>query len=271
MDNIDIKEYMSEIISTIAVVFSLGILYLGVYYIPTINYQDKVKDYNKELMRLYNTLKKENNAKEKQSKKEKEELKNVPDFLDRINNTCKYPSIMIHSLKPDMTNPFKFEISFIADYFKFLKALSEFEKLNISIDNIEIRPYKLDDNNPQNFVTLQITAINQGEKLSSEAVKFLDDEVAKKDKRNPFQRFAKIGVDIVKLIDLTYIHKLSGISRVNGENIATIDHNQYTKGDTFAGMMINHIDNSGIRLSKKDNNGITNYIIKFRKVYKKER
>lgn len=270
MNSLDIKEKLPEVISSAFMILSLILLFVGVYYIPAQKYSTKLQEYNNQLNVLYQTIKTDNDKKAEKSKQEKEELKNVPNFLERINDTCKAPSILIHSLKPDTANPFKFEITFVADYFKFLKALSEFEKLNISIDTIDIRPYKIDENNPQNFITLQITAINEGEKLSEDAVKFLDYEIAREDKRNPFQRFAKLGVDIVKIIDLTWVYQLSGISRINGENVATIDHNQYAKGDSFEGMNINYIDSTGVQLSKKDDNGVTNFIIKFRQIFKKE-
>jgi len=262
----DLREYLAEIISSIVLVASAVFLFFSVYYTPMSKYKEAIKDMESSYVSKIIKLKQEKQLNEENQELNVEKLSVIPGLLKRINDTCKAPKIIIRELQPDSTNPFKFELKFISSYFDFLKVLSEFEKLNIAIDDISIYPFKIDKNNPKHFITLNIRAIGSGEKIDSTLVTFLDKELAKKNKRNPFQRFAKLGENIQRIIDLTWIHKLSGIGRVNGENMATINHQQYFKGDIFSGYKIISISSNGVRLKKNTSNGNEIYVINFRKI-----
>ena len=270
----DLKEYMYEIVSSIVLLGAIIFFILNSYYYPMLDYKKKVESitngyYNREYVKF--TAKKEKNV--KKDDKVVAEISTIPEFLKKINETCRAPKVIIRNLLPDATNPFQFKLEFISSYFDFLQVLSEFEKLNISILNISIQPYEIDKNNPRHLINLSIVAIGKGERLSEKNVAFLDKELAKKDKRNPFQRFAKtpLGVKIVPMIDLTYLHKLSGIGKVGDENIATIDARQYSKGDKFEDKIVKEVTTKSVLLIKETDNGVVKYIIRFRNFNKKSR
>ncbi|MEA2018208.1 MAG: hypothetical protein U9N59_07150 [Campylobacterota bacterium] len=266
MQDFDFKEYLAEIVSSVVLLASALFLFSNVYYLPMTEYKDAIKKMKSSYVKTATKLKQEKILREEKKEDKVEKLSVIPGLLKRINDTCKAPKIIIRELQPDDANPFKFELKFVSGYFDFLKVLSEFEKLNIAIDDIAIYPFEIDKNNPKHFITLNIRAIGSGEKIDAKLMQFLDEELAKKDKRNPFQRFAKLGKNIQRIIDLTWIHKLSGIGRVNGENMATINHQQYFKGDIFNGYMITSIGSDGVKLKKITSNGNEVYIINFRKI-----
>jgi hypothetical protein len=261
----DVKEYFIDIISLLLLIASLVFLFYNTYYNPLI-------EYNKTIEKLSNNYKEDEKALHIQLNnitKVKEdtkviELDTVPALLKRINDTCKAPNVIIRTLKPTSDNPFQFELNFISNYFDFLEVLSEFEKLNIVIHKIDIRPYEIKKRSPKHIITLNIEAINGGEKLSKKDVIFLEEELKKTKKRDPFQRFAKIGKNIKRLIDLTWIHKLSGIGKIDGQYVATINSRIYYKGDSFNSMIKSKITSNEVYLRKNTSNGSINYILGFR-------
>ena len=260
----NLKEYIFDIVSVSILLGASIFTYLNVYYNPLIQYNDTIKvlssKYFKEEI-LYN---KQLQTKEKIIETKEDNFSTIPKLLNRINNTCKAPNVIIRTLKPHANNPFAFELKFISNYFDFLKVLSEFEKLNIIINKIDIKPYEIKKINSKHIITLDIQAINGGEKISKEDVLFLNEELSKNSKRDPFQRFAKVGQTIKRLVDLTWMYKLSGIGKIDGKYVATIDHRIYYKGSNFNGMKIINITPKGIRLKKKTSNGTVNYILGFR-------
>jgi len=260
----EFKEYILDVLSIIILILAAIFLFNKAYYEPLLKYNETIdtlssKYHNKEVL-FYNKL----NKKEEIIEKEEATLDTIPKLLTRINNTCKAPEVIIRTLIPDVNNPFAFELRFISNYFDFLTVLSEFEKLNININKIDIKPYEIKKNNSKHIITLNIEAIDGGEKLSSGDIKFLEYELNKKRKRDPFQRFAKIGKNIKRLVDLTWMYKLSGVGKINGKFTATIDHRIYYKGSVFNDMKITNIDSSGVNLEKTTKNGKVYYIMNFR-------
>ena len=260
----NLKEYILDIISIIILIITSIFLFNKAYYEPLIKYNETIsllssKYHNQELL-FYKRL----NKKEEKVKKEEATLDTIPKLLTRINNTCKAPKVVIRTLIPNPKNPFAFELKFISNYFDFLTVLSEFEKLNININKIDIKPYEIKKNNSKHIITLHIEAIDGGEKLSSKDIEFLQYELNKIKKRDPFQRFARIGKNIKRLIDLTWMYQLSGIGKIDGKFTATINHRIYYIGSTLNGMIISSIDSSGVILQKRTSNGTVHYIMNFR-------
>lgn len=258
------------ILSFIVVFISLFFMVNKAYIEPLETYQktidflsDKYRDDEKVLHKKLFELTKEDD-------KEKVELAIIPKLLHKINDTCQKPDVIIRHLMPNEDNPFRFQLQFITNYFNFIKVLSEFEKLDIVIHHIDIKPYEISKNSPRHLMTLDIQAIQGAEELSSNVISFLKKEIAKKNKRNPFQRFAKLGKNIDRIIDLTWIHKLTSIGKINGKSIATINRKMYYIGDSFLDMEVIKIDPSTVTFKKKNQNGTTKYIIGFRLSKKNE-
>jgi hypothetical protein len=265
----DLKEHLWDIISFILLLASLVFLFFNVYYNPLKEYNKTIQHlsdkYKKDEIKFHQQIKKlEDDQKLLETQDVEVELEIVPALLKRINDTCKAPEVIIRTLNPAKNNPFRFELNFIADYFDFLEVLSEFEKLNITIHQINIRPYEIKDTKPKHIINLDIEAIDGGEKLSKEDIEFLSTELFKKNKRDPFQRFAKIGKKIKRLVDLTWMYKLSGIGKIDGKFVATIDRRVYYEGSSFKDMKISKITGSKVLLHKNGTNGRVNYILKFR-------
>jgi hypothetical protein len=260
----DIKEHILDFVSVVMLLFALWFLFLNAYHNPLIQYNKTIdtlsKTYTKDELQLYKQV---NQAKEKK-KTQDVQFDTIPALLMRINNTAIAPKVVIRTLKPNIKNPFRFELKFISSYFDFINVLGEFEKLNITINKISIKPYEIKQNEPKHIITLDILAIDGGEVLSKKNIEFLNKELQKKHKRDPFQRFAKTGMIIDRTIDLTWIHKLSGIGKIKGEYVATINRKQYRVNEKFKNLKIVDIHSNGVLLENKTKNGINKYILNFR-------
>jgi hypothetical protein len=265
-----IQEYILDFISILFLSGTIYFLFVNTYYNPLLQYNKIIntlsQNYKKEELKLYKQVYAVEQTKENQEIK----LDTIPALLVRINNTCIAPKVIIRTLVPNKDNPFRFKLKFISTYFNFLTVLSEFEKLNIAINKIDIKPYEIKEKEARHIITLDISAIDGGHSLSKENIAFLTKELQKKEKRDPFQRFAKIGKTIKRLVDLTWIHKLSGIGRIDGQYVATINHRVYYKNSKFNDMIITDITSKSVLLKKKTSNGIVNYILNFRLHQKKK-
>lgn len=257
------KDYIFDLLSIFVLILSTIFLFNHIYYNPLLEYNKTIKflsnKYKKDELDFYTQLHKSDIQDISEI-----QLNTIPKLLTRINNTCKAPGIIIRTLKPHSNNPFSFELQFISNYFDFLQVLSEFEKLNININKIDIKPYEIDQNNAKHIITIDIEAIDGGEQLSLTEVSFLEKELNRKRKRDPFQRFAKVGKTIKRVVDLTWMHKLSGIGKVNGKYVATIDHRIYYKNSKFKNMKVTDISAKSVYMTKNTKNGIVYYILNFR-------
>ena len=258
------KEYIFDILSIFILILALIFTFNNIYYNPLLQYNKVIEllstKYKADELKLYKQV----HTIEKDEDNNTAQLDTIPKLLIRINNTCKAPGVVIRTLKPHTNNPFAFELQFISTYFNFLKVLNEFEKLNININKIDIKPYEIDKNNAKHIITIDIEAIDGGKQLSSKEILFLENELNKKKKRDPFQRFAKVGKKIKRLIDLTWMHKLSGIGKIDGKFVATIDHRLYYHKSKLKDMIITEITSRNVYLKKNTPNGVVNYILKFR-------
>lgn len=263
-----IKEYKNYIIDTLSFIALICAMVFAFNHA----YKNPIKDYNKLInsmslqykndeIKLYAKLK-EGEEEEKQSTEI--ELDIIPALLQRINDTCKAPDVIIRKLDPIKDNPFAFTLEFVSNYFDFINVLSEFEKLNILIHTIDVQPYKIKDNKQMHIVTLNIEAIDGGDKLPLEKIAKIEKEINKEKKRDPFQRFAKLGTNIQRLIDLTWMYKLSGIGKIDGKFVATIDRKVYFENEIFHTMRIIEITNKSVYLQEITKNGVTNFVLNFR-------
>jgi len=264
-----IEDYILDFVSVIILSGSFYFLFINTYYNPLLQYNKIIEvlsqKYTKEELKLYKQV----NIVKKTKENQEVQLDTIPALLVRINNTCIAPKVIIRTLTPSKKNPFRFELKFISTYFDFLTVLSEFEKLNIAINKIDIKPYEIKEKEAKHIITLDISAIDGGHSLSKKNIAFLTKELFKKEKRDPFQRFAKVSKSIKRLVDLTWIHTLSGIGKIDGQYNATIDHRVYYKDSKFNDMKIIEISSKSVLLTKKTSNGIVNYILNFRLKTKK--
>jgi len=203
----------------------------------------------------------------KASAESTDHIVSLPEFLSRINDISRKTDVIIHELRPDTENKIRFSMRIIEDYYKFVKFLSILESLNVSIHDIEVHPYDLSKSPPLHVITFALTPREDAKPLANARLTELKQRIDKKDRRNPFQRFAynaKRQV-ISSEIDLTWVYKLSGIGKIGNDRYATIENKDYNKGDRIDGMEIVSIQSDRVALTKKTPNGVEKYQLKFRR------
>jgi hypothetical protein len=246
-----------EIITSLILMASGVFLFYHAYYKPLIDYQKGVE----RLSELYKTQKKrldiDLKKKEEATKAQDNTLNSVPRILKALNDTCRDSKVIIEKLEPSSDNPFEFTLHIITDYFKFIKILSEFEKLNITIKNIAIDEYETSLDNPKKTITLIVQVTGDVEKNKDKAKEILD-KIVVNNSRNPFQtsELNEHGV-AVRAINLTYIHQLSGMSLKKDNLSATIDNIVYHIGSKFRDKgVVEKIEKGKVRIFKKLENGM---------------
>ena len=206
--------------------------------------------------------------------KDTNKIRSLPVFLERINSVAKKTGVIIHKLKPSPENDLLFTLQIIEDYFKFIRFSSILESLNVTIKNIEVHPYDISKSPPTHVISFQLIPRADAEELSSARISFLKDQVARTDKRNPFQRYAfnKEAKKAEIQIDLTWDYKLSGIGRIGDDRYATINDQDYKKGDELDGMLITDVSSKRVLLQKESKErGVEKFQLKFRKTKKKNK
>jgi len=214
-------------------------------------------------------LKSEQVSEGKKKKKVVNKLNSIPAFLQRINLLAHKTGVIIRKLVPDQFDKLKFKLEIFSDYYTFVRFASRLENLNVTIHDLEVRPYDNTKTPPIHFITFAITPTNDAEPLTFERLVWLTKRVAQKDKRNPFQRFAARTGRVKACIDQTWVYKLSGIGTINNKPFATINSVDYTIGDTLAGMTVKSVKSDRVELSKQTGEGRECHILKFRKKKKK--
>lgn len=248
-------------------------LFFNAYYNPLISYQNDIdklsKHYQKEKIKLEQDIKKQEDDK----KLEDNTLNSVPKILKAINNTCKDSDVIIRKLTPFPDNPFKFQINLQTTYFKFLKILSEFEKLNINMENISLDEYETTLDNPKKAITLVVKVTGKVDDKRDEVIKRLQKIIMSNSSKNPFQTnmLDEKGV-VVRAINLTYIYNLSSVTLVKGKPFATIDDRDYYIGDKFLDKgVIKKIEKGRVRIYKRLSNGTEQeYFIGFKRSHNKK-
>jgi hypothetical protein len=178
--------------------------------------------------------------------------------------------VIIRELIPDSQNKLQYSIEIWVDYPTFLRFTASMERLNVSISDMEIRPYNLSKTPPIHIVKFNITPKNNAEPLKSERLKNLQLAVAEQGKRNPFIRKVSLpGEQGPLFIDLTWVHKLELITRQGDKLIALVDGHDYAAGDTFHGVegdiTLKEIAKGRAIFTKKTDKGTQQYVMKFRK------
>ncbi len=189
----------------------------------------------------------------------------MPLFLQQMNKIAKANEVVIRSLIPDAQNKQKFTLEFIDSYAVFLRFAAQLESFDTIINDMEVRPY---DNNtvpPKHLIKFSITPRNNARELDSKRSRQLQVAV-RKDVRNPFQRFAINPGNTRQrgAIDLTWILKLTGIGKEEGEPYATIDRIRYNVGDQLAKKIITQITTKRVYMHEDTENGGRDFVLKFR-------
>lgn len=226
----------------------------------------------KENKTLTELKKKEADAEKSSGLTEERGIKSLPRFLKHINRISQDTNVIIRELVPSITSGggigrgLKFKLSIITDYLTFLRFASKLESLDVGINDLQVRPYDPSKTPAEHAIAFSITPRDDANPLESQRIATVLDQVAAKNKRNPFQRFA-YNEKVEKLsawIDLTWIHRLSGIGRVGGERIATINSRDYTVGDKLDDMKVAEIESDRVMLKKESKDGEQIYVLGFR-------
>jgi hypothetical protein len=232
----------------------------------------------KDLRKVHRELKAEKKQLEELKKKEseetdksKEDKNSLPVFLTNINRIAQNNKVIIRELSPNNEdNQLKFQLQLITDYFSFIRFTSELEALDIILDDIQLHPYDNGRTPPMHAISFSLIPRNNASPLSDDVrLKNLQEWVNKTDRRNPFQRFAYDTTlkRVRPVIDLTWIHKLSGLGRTkSNQKYASISRKKYFVGSKLDGLIITAIDekNKQVSLEKRSEDGKVRYTLGFR-------
>lgn len=218
-------------------------------------------------------LKKAEEAKKSPSDANEQGIKSLPSFLKHINRISQDTKVIIRELVPSTTSrsgtrgALKFKLSITTDYLTFLRFAAQLESLNVGINDLQVRPYDPTKDPVEHAIAFSITPRDDAKPVPSQRITTIQEKVAAKNKRNPFQRFAynKSEPKPSPWIDLTWIHRLSGIGRIGGERIATVDSRDYMVGDKLNDMFVTEIRNDRVMLGKESKDGEQIYVLGFRK------
>jgi len=193
-------------------------------------------------------------------------ITSLPAFLERINEIAQATKVIIDELMPSKDEHLKFSIKIRADYFTYLRFSAKLESLNVSIHDLQVRPFNPGVTPPIHAIEFSITPRNDAAPLGGERLTRMRDQVEEKNKRNPFQRFAfnEANKEVLKQIELTWIHKLTGIGMSGGKRTATINGKDYAVDDELDGMKITAIETDRVMLKKTTTDGVTEYLLKRR-------
>lgn len=231
------------------------------------------KESAQELFRLMKAeidpLKKELAAKAKNAGDEEDAgIKSLPLFLTHINNTAKETGVIIKELTPSRTGDLRFILKVATDYRTFLKLAARLEALNLTINDLQVRPFKPTATPPEHAIEFSLTPRDNAAPLGGERLAGLKDLVMAPDMRNPFQRFAFNAKTrtVSRDIDLTWINKLSGIGKSGNQREATIEGRDYRVGDTLpGGQTITAIDADVVHLSRETPDGTETFVLRYQK------
>lgn len=232
-----------------------------------------------DALRLNRLIADENKALTEQVAKQKEVqalpqegIRSLPAFLEHINSVAQKTTVIIKELTPSRDADLKFLLKITSDYMTFLRFAAELESLNLVINDLQVRPYDAGKTPPVHAIEFSITPRNDAAPMPDERILELRQQVAGQDKRNPFQRFAFNATtkEVSAEIDLTWIHKLSGVGRVGDRKVATInvknETRDYSVGDELEpGLLITGIENDRVQLQKKTPDGTARYVLRFRR------
>jgi hypothetical protein len=203
-------------------------------------------------------------------------IRSIPRFLMHLNRIANDTTVIIRELTPSRDAALKYEINIIADYWTFLRFAARLEALNVSINDLEVRPYNPTKTPPEHAISFSITPRNDAEELSGQRLETLAQQVASLDKRNPFQRFAYNSVDkkVDEYIELSWtgLYRLVGFAQLGEKKIATISkrengrdyRREFSVGEELDGMTITEVKADRVVLTMKTANGLAKYVLKSR-------
>jgi hypothetical protein len=201
-------------------------------------------------------------------------IDSIPEFLRHINSIAQANSVIIRSLTPDPVAPFKYHIEIAVNYETFLRFLANLESRDTIIHEMEVRPYDSRAIPPRHFITFSITPRNNAQPLADQRLKQVLLDVEKKNKRNPFQQL-DVRTKHVPVVELTWVHRLTGIGSSGNVKYATIDRKDYVVGDSLKigdgsdgenrKAVITAIDKLAVNLEERTANGAQQYVLEFRR------
>jgi len=254
----NIRESMMEIITTIILMVSAIFLFFNAYFYPLQAYEKSVKNLSTYYQKKKQSLDIEIRNLAKKQVVEDKALNSVPKILKALNNTCKSSDVIIRKLTPFQDNPFKFTLNMEVDYSTFLTILSEFEKLNIVIENIALDEYETTLDNPKKAITLVVKVTGDVDKKKEETIEALEEIISAGISKNPFQtNILDKNNSVVRAINLTFIHVLSSVGIYDTPASATIDNRSYYVGSKFLDKgVITSIEKGKVHISKHLKNGL---------------
>lgn len=193
-------------------------------------------------------------------------IRSLPAFLEHINSISQKTKVIIKELTPAREGELKFNLKIETNYLTFLSFAGELEALNVSIDDLQVRPFRTSEKPPVHAIEFSLTPRGDAAPLEDDRVTALLLQVAGSEKRNPFQRFAFYAKrnEVVAETDLTWQYRLSGIGRSGDRKIATINGKDYGVGDELAaGLVVTVIEVDHVRLRRTAETG--SYILRFRR------
>ena len=266
-----IRNNLSLVLSTLYLLVCCAIAAYAILYIPKATAIADLKIANRlaatENLALKNWLKSQKTADEKIEAR----INSIPAFLQNINTLANTSNVIIRRLAPDDRNKLKFYLEMFSDYYTFVRFTSRLESLNVTIHDLEVRPYNDTKNPPVHLIKFAITPTDDAAPMSGSRLRVLASQVSQKNKRNPFQRYAARTGPAKACIDQTWVFKLSGIGTINNKAVATISSVDYKAGDTLADMTIRTIKGDRVELQKKTENGTECHILKFRQKKKRRK
>lgn len=259
--------------------FALSLLYVvtGVVLLGYVAYYRPLEIAAADARRLATIIQSENAPlKEEEERRKKADadpdpgIRSLPTFLEHINRLAQDTNVIIRELMPSRDGALKFVLKINTDYLTFLRFAANLESLNVSINDLQVRPFDPSQTPPLHVIEFSITPRGDAAPLTSERIRALREQVAAKDKRNPFQRFAfiKETKQITPEVDLTWIHRLSGMGRIGDRRVATINTREFGVGDEIekdSGLRITAIEADLVRLERQTSDGTTKYILRPRR------
>jgi hypothetical protein len=266
-----VRNNLTLVLSTLYLLVCCAIAAYATLYIPKTTAIADLKIANQLAATENRMLQKWLNSQKKADEKIEARINSIPAFLQNINKLANTTNVIIRKLAPDDHNKLKFYLEMFSDYYTFVRFTSQLESLNVTIHDLEVRPYNDTKTPPIHLIKFSITPTDDAAPMSSNRLHVLASQVGQKNKRNPFQRYAARTGPAKACIDQTWVFKLSGIGTINGRSVATISSVDYKVGDTVADMTIQSIKANRVELRKNTENGTECHILKFRQKKKRRK
>ncbi|MGN7610454.1 hypothetical protein ACQZV8_00025 [Magnetococcales bacterium HHB-1] len=285
-----IRKNSKLILSTLYMVAGLLALGYSILYSRLDAYTSDIQAVNQKISVenrvIQDQLKKDQEAAANaQGKEDKNEgrISSLPDFLLHINTLAKNNNVIIRKLVPDqedqdggnsqalaISNPLKFRLEIITDFFTFLKFSLDLESLDTILDDLEVHRYDMTNpEKPLHFITFTLIPRNDAKPLKNKRLDELRAVIYNQGHRNPFRRLVVLKGKPTTDIDLTYLYRLTGIgTNPDGRRYATIDRKNYTENMKLGGRLIKEIQMDRVLLIKRATQpGVPDkkFILRFRK------